>query len=149
MIFRITRIEINMKNMIKYILSLTLILVSLALSACLSSSPASVTYFPIQKEVELIVLQSILPGELVLDDANYLRVDNNLIIWPYGYSLKIEGKDIWIIDDKNQPAVMVGDWVKIGGGFVLASFAEEKIGHPLPVDCVGPYWLAGGVSKTE
>jgi hypothetical protein len=100
-------------------------------------------YFPVQKEFQTTVLTSLIQGKLVLNNG-YLRVYDELIIWPYGYSLKTEGKEMWVINEKGQPAARVGDEVGIGGGEIPADFAEEKIGHPLPEGCEGPYWLAGG-----
>jgi hypothetical protein len=83
----------------------------------------------------------------VIDDAGYLRVNvtndlHTLIIWPYGYSLKIEGKEMWIINDKGQAVARVGDTVELGGGFVDASVAEERMGHALPENAKGPYFLS-------
>jgi hypothetical protein len=101
-------------------------------------------YFPVQKQVEPVVLNLALQGNLVLDNG-YLRVLGNLIIWSYGYSLKTEGREIWVINEKGQPVVRVGDEVRIGGGVIPGSWAEEKMGHPLPEGCEGPFWLAGGV----
>jgi hypothetical protein len=59
-------------------------------------------YFPVQKEIPKEYMLVELSGKLV-DVAGYLRVNevNALIIWPYGYSLKIEGKEMWVINDKN------------------------------------------------
>ena len=108
-------------------------------------SPApEVSFFPVQQEVQTEVMQVLLQGELVLDNG-CLRVHDELILWPYGYSLKTEGKEIWVINDKGNPVARVGDLVRLGGGQVPAFFAEEKLGHPLPEGCDGPYFLAGEV----
>jgi hypothetical protein len=109
-------------------------------------------YFPVQKEAAEVLMQAILRGKLVLDDAGYLRVNvtndlRTLIIWPYGYSLKIEGKETWIINDKGQAVARVGDTVILGGGEVPAWAVEEIIGYALPEDAKGPYWLTGNVIK--
>ena len=104
-------------------------------------------YFPVQKEVQESEMLVLLPGKLVIDNTGYLRVNvtndlHALIIWPYGYSLKIEGKEMWIINDKGQAVARVGDTVKLGGGFVDASVAEERMGHALPENAKGPYFLS-------
>ncbi len=96
---------------------------------------------------------TLLSGKLV-DDAGYLRINVNndlhaLIIWPYGYSLKIEGKEMWIINDKGQAVARVGDTVKLGGGFLGASDMEEIMGHALPEDVEGPYFLANPIEKSN
>ena len=110
-------------------------------------------YFPVQKEFQTIYLQSLLTGgKLASDNAGYLRAGATkgvLIIWPYGYSLKIEGKNIWIINDKGQAVAKVGDAVELSGGFVDASDVEVIIGHALPKDAVGPYWIASPLKSGQ
>jgi hypothetical protein len=104
-------------------------------------------YFPVQKEPAEIIHPLLMQGELVLDSNGYLRVggeSGGLIIWPYGYSWKIEGKEIWIIDDRGQSVARVGDWVKMGGSGIPKYWAEGQIGSPLQEGAEGPYWLAGG-----
>ena len=107
-------------------------------------APRPPAYFLVQKEPADVIMLVLLPGELKMDDNGYLRVGGELIIWPYGFSWKIEGKEIWIIDDRGQSVARVGDWVKMGGGEIPKYWAEENIGSPLPEDAEGPYWLAGG-----
>lgn len=97
-------------------------------------------YFPVQKEAQYWNLGVLLQGSLVIDKG-YLRIYDALIIWPYGYSIKTEGKEMWIINDKGQTVARVGDVVKLSGGFMDASVAEERIGHALPEDAEGPYFL--------
>jgi hypothetical protein len=140
---------LNMKkSILKQTCLLVLILVSLALSACSYSSPASVTFFPVHKEPQTIILLVQLQGTLTADDG-YLRVSGKLVIWPYGYSYKIENNEIWILDNKGQTVAKVGDSVMLGGGVAERFFAEEKIGQSLPAGCEGPYWLAGQITKSE
>jgi len=108
-------------------------------------SPApSVSFFPVQKEVQSEVMAVLLQGELILDNG-CLRVHDELILWPYGYSLQTEGKEIRVIDDKGQSVAHVGHHVRLGGGQIPAYFAEEKLGQLLPEGCDGPYFLAGVV----
>jgi hypothetical protein len=68
-----------------------------------------------------------------------------LIIWPYGYSLKVEGDDRWVINDKNEKVARVGDWIYLVGGEIPAWAVNELIGYSLPDDAKGPYWLVGDV----
>jgi hypothetical protein len=107
-----------------------------------------VPYFPVQKNVPQIMYLMLLHGTLVMDKDGYLRVNVTkdlpaLVIWPYGYSLKIEGKEIQVINDKGQIVAKVGDTVTLGGGFVpLVSDVEERIGHALPKNATGPYFIS-------
>ena len=112
------------------------------------SPTPSVSFFPVQKEVQTTILGALLQGELVLDNG-CLRVHDELILWPYGYSLKTEDKEIRVIDDRGQSVAHVGHHVRLGGGQIPAFFAEEKLGHPLPEGCDGPYFLAGEVVTDE
>ncbi|MCJ7515710.1 MAG: hypothetical protein MUO89_07085 [Dehalococcoidia bacterium] len=68
-----------------------------------------------------------------------------LLVWPYGYSLRIMDKQIQVIDNDGQLVARVGDKIKVGGGEVPAEIVEEYIGQPLPDDCEGPYWLVSEV----
>lgn len=134
----------------KILFNCTLALILIGMSACTDSS-VIVTYFPVEKEVPVDVMDGELPGRLVIDDVGYLRVDDLmdnpvLIIWPHGYSYKTEDKKIWIINDKGQEVACVGDWVNLRGGRVPAWAVEERIGQALPEDARGPYWMAGGIT---
>jgi hypothetical protein len=78
-----------------------------------------------------------------------LRIRDALVIWPYGYSYRIDGKDIWIIDDKGIHVVRVGDKIELGGGYVPDYAIEQATGQPLNGECRGKekYWLTGNVVK--
>jgi hypothetical protein len=109
--------------------------------------PQQEPYFPVQTEKPETYLLALLPGKLVMDKDGYLRIGNALVLWPYGYSFSIEGKDIWILDDKGAKVARVGDEVKIGGGFIPDNVVPMKIGHSLPAGCEGPFWLAAPMSE--
>lgn len=116
-------------------------------NSTINSSSAS--SFPVQK-AGLSKMDSLMEGRLELDDNGCLRVDNYLIIWPYGFSLRTEGEDIQVIDEKGQVFAHVGDVIKIGGGEIPLEEAREFIEksiveQPLPDDCQGPYWIVGEV----
>lgn len=130
-------------------LAVMLLIFPILTLACTRSN-VNVTYFPVEKEIPVDIMDGQLPGRLVLDDTGYLRVDDLtgnpvLIIWPYGYSYKTEDKDIWIINDKGQAVACVGDWVNLRGGQIPAWAVEIRIGQALPEDARGPYWIAGDV----
>jgi len=139
-----------MKRPITIIVSLLILAVTTLLQAgCGANEP--VQLLAVQKEQNL-QMQALVSGRLVLDDG-YLRVRTLwplrgiLIIWPYGYSWKAEDSEIWIINEEGRAVARVGDKIQIGGGEIPASFAEEKIGQPLPADIEGPFWLAGEVKE--
>jgi hypothetical protein len=121
-----------------------ILVVPVILSGCRIDEPQTSVYFIVQQEPAEIVLLASLPGELVLDEDGYLRVCDNIILWPYGYSYDVRDGEIRITDDEGREVARVGEWVSIGGGQINASFAAEKIGHDLPEGCTGPFWLAGG-----
>ena len=106
-------------------------------------------YFPAQKEAG-INMDVLGWGFLTLDDG-YFKVSQifkkEFIIFPYGYTYKIEGCQITVFNEKGQVAARVGGLVKIGGGEMTDKPTAEKIvGQQLPADFNGPYWLAGSVS---
>jgi len=85
------------------LIALTTILVALLATACPNNSTSISTpapFFPVQRG-GLDQMDALLQGELELDDG-YLRVkyfdDNYLLIWPHGFSLRTEGKEIQVID---------------------------------------------------
>ena len=151
-IYRSVPISRTQMGKLRRVIQLTVVLVILSVLAigCIDNSTSKTQpepYFPVQKEVQTTMMLVLLPGKLVIDNNGYIRVDminesDPLIIWPYGYSLNIEGKDIWIINDKGQAVAKVGDSVKLGGGFVGADVVEERIGQALPKDAAGPYFIS-------
>ena len=117
-------------------------------------------YFPTQKEAAKAYMATLLQGgTLIIDNAGYIRIgtpglttssaNGPLIIWPYGYSFKTEGTNILIINDEGQTVASVGDKLDIGGGFVDASVVEVLIGHTLPKNAVGPYYIAAPLQASQ
>jgi|WetSurMetagenome_2_1015567.scaffolds.fasta_scaffold03321_6 hypothetical protein len=110
-----------------------------------SPIPQPKVHFLVQKEPYIRLLVE-LSGRLETDNGGYIRINDTtksiLIIWPYGYSFEIVGKETWIINDNGQKLMGIGDEVKIEGGFIDKSLAEERIGVHLPEDANGPYFLA-------
>jgi len=139
-----------MKKKCLLLIALTTVLVALLATACPNNSANTSTpapFFPVQKSgFDQMLLQ--LQGELELDDG-YLRVkyfdDNYLLIWPHGFSLRTEGKEIQVIDSDGQLVARVGERIKVGGGEVPAEIVEKYIGQPLPDNCTGPYWIVSEV----
>ena len=131
-------------------LGILLVIPGLAIGCNANStpSPQSVLRFPAQKEVAGQAMAALLSGKLVIKNG-YLRVNDNLILWPYGYSPKLENNQIFVLNDKAQPVAQVGDSVRVGGGVISASFAEEKIGQKLPDGIDGPFWLMGDIVTSK
>jgi hypothetical protein len=134
--------------------------VPIILISCNDSSFATTPdalFFPVQKEIDPLHIYptALFEGKLVLDNCN-LRLKpywgkgdfwskGDLPIWSYGFSLRIEGKKIQIIDNYGQVVARVGDKIKVGGGEVPAEIVEKYIGQPLPENSTGPYWLVSKV----
>ncbi len=131
-----------------------LIIVLSTVFGCGSNSindSSTTPYFPVQK-AGLAQMDSLLEGILELDNNDCLRVDGSLIIWPYDFSLRIEGQEIQVIDSNGQIFARVGDKITLGGGEIPGTRAKELIedfivGKPLPDACPGPYWVVGSVIK--
>jgi hypothetical protein len=107
-------------------------------------------YFPVQKERAHYMILDPLQGELLMDSHGCLRIKERLIIWPYGFSTNIDDSVIEIIDSEGKPAMRVGDYVKLAGADNTPGFfAEEKLGHPLPEWCEGPYFLMYKIKTSD
>ena len=132
------------------------IIVSILVTGCVENPPqngdsvnnsSSVPFFPVQKDPSPDYMEALLVGELVIEDG-CLRVDDDLLVWPHGFSLSIEGEVIQVIDGTGQPIARVGDKVEVSGGEVGTSELPEgylsEISAQLPSDrCLGPYWIIG------
>jgi len=125
-----------------------------------SSQIPSEPFFPTQiVPAKAYMLALLKGGTLMIDNAGYIRIgspnlpassaNGPLIIWPYGYSFKTEGTNIWIINDKGQTVARVGDKLDLGGGSVDASVVEVLIGYALPKDAVGPYYIAAPLQASQ
>jgi len=126
-----------------------LVMVPIVATGCPDNTSLPAPFFPVQESSDLDQMPALAEGKLVLDNG-YLRLkgffgEGELLIWPYGFSLRIEGKEIQVIDSDGQVAACVGGRIKVGGGEVPAETAEKYIGQLLPDDCKGPYWIVSGV----
>ncbi|MBN1190486.1 MAG: hypothetical protein JXA46_12085 [Dehalococcoidales bacterium] len=90
-------------------------------------------------------------GLLVLEEG-YLRVINeqrkidDIIIWPHDYALGLEDGRVEIRDSEGRLRARNGDKIRIGGSGVYdREMAERHIGHPLPEDAAGPYFVTPSV----
>jgi len=69
-----------------------------------------------------------------------------MIIWPYGYKLRLEDKTIQVLNADGQAVACVGDWIELGGGVIDSiEVIENCIGQPLRHNCTGPYWITGTI----
>ena len=110
-------------------------------------------YFPVTKEALVDYPVSLTQGTLIFD-GKYLLIrrgflffgTDTLAIWPYGYSVNVEGGEIQVLNESSQVVARVGDIIKMGGGETTKEVVEENyIGESLPDDCEGPYWLVSEV----
>ncbi len=110
-------------------------------------------YFPVTKEALVDYPDALTQGTLIFD-GKYLLIKgvyptsgaDYLPIWPYGYSVNVEGGEIQVLNESGQVVARVGDIIKAGGGQTTKEVVEENyIGESLPDDCEGPYWLVSEV----
>jgi hypothetical protein len=113
--------------------------------------PTPTPYFPVQRDPGFIYMEARTEGRLILYEG-CLRLKptfgrSYMIIWPYGYKLRLEDKTIQVLNADGQAVACVGDWIVLGGGVIDSiEFIENYIGQPLPPDCTGPYWIAGTIT---
>ncbi len=104
-------------------------------------------YFPRQAPTN-VYLTALMEGTLILDSNGCLRVegargDAPLVLWRYGFTLRVEGDRIEVHNDKGQAVARVGEPVQMGGGS-----APNPIDDGLPIaTCPGPYWTLGDIES--
>jgi|LGVE01.1.fsa_nt_gb hypothetical protein len=133
------------------------IIVSILVTGCVEkpsqnggsdNTSSSAPFFPVQNDPNPnCYMTALLVGELVIEDC-CLRVGDDLLVWPHGFSLSIECEVIQVIDDTGQPIARVGEKVKVSGGEVGTSELPggylSELSAKLPSDrCPGPYWIVG------
>ena len=110
------------------------------LPAC--SSP-TVAYFPV-RQVPGPDMLSLSSGKLVLEDG-CIRLEwpgsSDLLIWPYGYTYRISGSEVEILDENGALVARTGQYKQLGGGEIPS--VSLLTGFPPPPNCPGPYWLVG------
>jgi len=144
--------RVNKRRMLLFIISM-LVCLSIIGCSCGEGSdavPTSTPFFPAQRDPGGVQMLARAEGRLILDEG-YLRLkpifgESYMIIWPYGYTVRLEDKTIQVLNADDQAVARVGDWIVLGGGETdLTEFIEDIIGQPLPPDCTGPYWITGTI----
>ncbi|VVB85323.1 Uncharacterised protein [uncultured archaeon] len=129
------------------------IVVSILIAGCVEKTHQDERYvntstplfFPVQKYTNpRVQMTAELEGELVQING-CIRVNNYLLVWPYGFSVSANGEAIQINNSTGKPVAIVGDKVILSGGEkpgdIIANFSRE-----LPSSrCSGPYWIVGDV----
>jgi hypothetical protein len=107
------------------------------------------------RDAEIEVNDMEAPGQLVLDDAGCLRLeeDGPIIIWPGGFSVDLIDGEVALIDEESGDVIaFVGDDVNLHGTPSDADWVEaEDLEHPVPEACeAGGYLLTGeGITGPE
>lgn len=119
----------------------------LALALCLLSACTSptVAYFPVRQDSgpSPLALNS---GKLVLKDGCFRLAwpgSSELLIWPHGYTYRVSGSRIDILNENGAVVAHSGQFIKLGGGEVPS--IQYLTGTRPPENCPGPYWLVGEV----
>lgn len=144
-----------MKKFAFLLLSSLIAISSICITGCNNNEGINKSdiYFPVTKEVLVDYPVALTQGTLIFD-GKYLLIrsgflffgTDTLAIWPYGYSVNVEGGEIQVLNESSQVVARVGDIIKMGGGETTKEVVEENyIGKPLPDDCEGPYWLVSEV----
>lgn len=140
--------RVNGRRMLLFIVSM-FICISFIGCSC-DKVPTSTPYFPTQRDPGAVQMLARGEGRLILDEG-YLRFkmtfgESYMIIWPYGYTIRLEGKTIQVLNADGRVVARAGDRIVIGGGETNSTEGiENSIGQPLPLDCTGPYWIAGEI----
>lgn len=93
--------------------------------------------------------QALLEGALRLE-GRCLRVEGGgtsySILWPPHVRMENADGSPLLVDDKSRETARIGGDVRLSGGEIEAAAPIfQELREPLPADCPGPYWLAGGL----
>ncbi len=91
-------------------------------------------------------------AELEVDGEGCLRFGSiggpvgYLPVWPPGYSLKTEGDDVRVLDERGGLVARAGDKVEAGGGEIGKSgtaggYQELRRRLDVPEKCTGIFWI--------
>ena len=149
-IVRLFILQLSRKNIIKPVfLYLILGVIPVMMNACIGSE-ATVSYFPVQLEKQYLYPAALAEGKLVLDNGCLLLKNtftgDEVLLWPPGFSYRVEGKKVKVIDENGELVAITGNRIKVGGGELLVEMVEKLTGELPPDDCRGPFWLVWTVS---
>jgi hypothetical protein len=143
-----------MKKLSFLFLSLIFIVSSIGITGCdtYSDITESDIYFPVLEEAEAYYPSNSSYGKLTFD-GKYLLLRSSflvfsverLLIWPNGYSVKVENGKIHVLDKNGEVVARVGDRIKVGGGETPITNVEKLIGYSLPDDWEGTCWLVSEI----
>ena len=111
-----------------------------------------VLYFPVQKTPGQPVPQQLILGTTLKIDNGYLKAGTSnsgesVLIWPPGYSNKIENGVVKIYDGTGNFKCKVGDIFDIGGGpAATREIVKNYTGSFPPKNCSGPFWLVSDIT---
>jgi hypothetical protein len=125
-----------------------LIFTIMFVASCSTPNIPNISYFPVQKEPGLPSLMALESGKLLLEDG-CLRSEwfgtSHLLIWPYGYTYRVSGNSVEVLNDKGEVAARTGQFKQFGGGEVPSI---EPYTETTPAkNYAGPYWLVGNVEN--
>lgn len=136
-----------MKEPMQVFILVTVLLIVTACNDISATTSSPIPFFPQQRDAPNVYMDALLAGELVLIDG-CLRVNDSdgnsyLLVWPQGFSLRIESNVIQVIDDTDHIVAQVGDKLEVSGGEMPGEYISEYLSQPLPSGCSGPYWIVG------
>ena len=125
---------------------------SVAVAGCMSAKPESGPqndiHFLRQKPSDAPDMTALFEGRLVLSErCLYIWSDDvdssYAAIWPFEFSLTVQGDDIQILNGDKEVVARVGDRIRMSGGEIpqlpLKDFEENFIGTA--TQCTAPYWI--------
>lgn len=128
----------------KLIVGLLLLVLVLVPVGCTVTSEV---FFPSQRD-GLDQMDALLEGKLELDDG-WLRAEagnsSYVLIWPHGFTVRGEGKEIQVLDGDGDVVAVVGEAIKVGGGEATLEIVEQYTGNVFPDGLTGPYWIVAEV----
>ncbi len=99
--------------------------------------------FPRQKPTEGYreSMMALATGRLVLEGECLRLEGGTLPIWPPGFTLRVEGEQVLVLDGGGKVAARAGEEVCLGGGY--SGITDEWVLQQIPAACRSDYWIVG------
>jgi hypothetical protein len=107
--------------------------------------------FLTQSEPQAVNMDALYVGRVFVDDEHCTRLagDGATVIWPAGFTVRLDGEAIRVIDNTGRDVGRLGESFWISGGEVNQlnpelhiSYMDRAMAHE---SCPGKYWIAAEV----
>ena len=104
--------------------------------------------FLVRTDTAAVDMDALIRGRVTRDAQGCLRVDTDdrhTIVWPRGYTARLDGDAVVISDAAGARVAATGDVIQLGGGEVSmlpAGLLAEPTRAAALTSCAGKFWIA-------